>query len=188
MLSTLIALALSLITAAQQPNVPVELRTKALAVAQVVLSYAATSGSVSTTPTTGVTVQASSTPKTFTTPSGAVIDNTGGVVSVPASASSNQIAVSLGTVTAISKNSIHMEWRTNIPTESKIFYQNGSGPVVIANSKSGNSTFHIVDLNNLTYGAEYSYTIEAIAGDRDQKMIGVMRISCPESGCKVQLY
>jgi len=187
MLSTLIALSLSLITAAQQPNVPTELRTKALAVAQVVLSYAATSGtSINTAGVT--TTQASSTQKTFTTPSGAVIDNTGSVVSIPTSASNNQITVSLGAVTATTKNSIHMEWRTNIPTESKIFYQKGNGPITIVNSKSGNSTFHIVDLTNLEYGVGYPYTIEVIAGDRDQKMIGIMRISCPESGCEVQLY
>lgn len=96
----------------------------------------------------------------------------------------------------------HIEWSTNIPTNSKIFFaptgqwQNvnpdgsvnsnyflvpagnplfgysGATTAVMVNSTSGYSTMHSVDLNNLQEKYQYSYTIEATSGTLDQKITG----------------
>lgn len=60
-----------------------------------------------------------------------------------------------------SLNSARIEWRTNIPTNSKLFLHGR-----VYSSESGLSTRHIVNVADLTSGTNYLYDIEAINGDQ----------------------
>lgn len=122
-------------------------------------------------------------PKTFTLQNGTVIDEKGNIIStvltnvnstlIPQSPSTNNpssLVVTLGQVTT-TISSVHMEWDTNLPTDSKIFLtQNGSTQII--QSSSGRSTHHLIDASNLISGTQYSYTIEAIADNQSQKISG----------------
>jgi hypothetical protein len=129
----------------------------------------------------------------------------GNVVSVPASATPS-LSIQISTTTAqgqsyssqvpiqptnpafgsvlktVQQGSIHVEWDTGIPTESKIFFSVVGGSTRIIPSESGNSTHHIADITGLTQGTHYAYTIEAIAGEQDQKVSGTWRIFCATAG------
>ncbi len=75
-------------------------------------------------------------------------------------------------------NSAHVEWDTNLPTDSKMFLAQGGSTQIIP-SESGQSTHHIIDATGLLPGTQYSYTIEAIAGTQDQKINGVFTTLLP---------
>ncbi len=66
-----------------------------------------------------------------------------------------------------SLSSAHIEWQTNIPTNSKIFLSSK-----VYSSESGLSTRHIVNATGLTSDTTYSYEIEAIVGDQVVKKQG----------------
>ncbi len=75
-------------------------------------------------------------------------------------------------------NSAHVEWDTNLPTDSKMFLTQGGSTQIIP-SESGQSPHHIIDATGLLPGTQYSYTIEAIAGTQDQKVNGVFTTLLP---------
>ena len=72
----------------------------------------------------------------------------------------------------ITSSSVHLEWKTNIPTDSKIFLNQPDGSIKVISSASGNSTIHFVDITNLISGTLYNYTIEAIANNQVDKKSG----------------
>ena len=71
----------------------------------------------------------------------------------------------------ITLSSAHVEWNTNIPTDSKLFLTQPDGSTKIIISASGNSTIHFVDIT-LVSGTSYTYTIEAISGTQSKKIDG----------------
>ena len=203
-IAALLQSALLLLAMAQSaPSLPQSFRDNAVSVAHQAISEAtAALAASSTSPTASIV---STTNQTFTTPSGAVIGAGGNVVSVPASATPS-LSIQISTTTAqgqsyssqvpiqptnpafgsvlktVQQGSIHVEWDTGIPTESKIFFSVVGGSTRIIPSESGNSTHHIADITGLTQGTHYAYTIEAIAGEQDQKVSGTWRIFCATAG------
>lgn len=71
-------------------------------------------------------------------------------------------------------DSAYLSWTTNLPSDSKIFWQpsDSSNSTKITPSESGYSTKHIVHLSNLTHNTEYSYSIESIFGQQSKKILG----------------
>ncbi len=63
-----------------------------------------------------------------------------------------------------------LEWRTSIPTESKVFLRDNGG-LKVFNSMSGLSSSHFVEMG-LTEGLSYSYEIEAIYQGKSSKYQG----------------
>lgn len=82
----------------------------------------------------------------------------------------SSLSVTLGQVTT-TMTSVHVEWDTNLPSDSKIFLTQG-GSTQIIQSASGRSTHHIIDSTNLLPGTQYSYVIEAISASQSQKLNG----------------
>ena len=83
----------------------------------------------------------------------------------------NSLSVSISVI-KITSSSVHLEWKTNIPTDSKIFLNQPDGSIKVISSASGNSTIHFVDITNLISGTSYSYTIETITGTQSKKIDG----------------
>ena len=81
------------------------------------------------------------------------------------------LSVSISVI-KITSSSVHLEWKTNIPTDSKIFLNQPDGSIKVISSASGNSTMHFVDISNLISGTLYNYTIEAIANNQVDKKSG----------------
>lgn len=79
-----------------------------------------------------------------------------------------QLSITLGQVN-LTVNSAHLEWDTNLPSNSKVFVTQ-SGVTKIVESSSGYSTHHIADITSLTSGTQYLYTVEAISGNQSQKL------------------
>lgn len=65
-----------------------------------------------------------------------------------------------------------LEWRTNIPTNSKIYYWTSGTSKSVVSSVSGVSTIHIARLTGLKSGTSYSYEIEAISNEQVEKSGG----------------
>ena len=84
---------------------------------------------------------------------------------------SPSVSISPGNV-QVTSGSAHIEWTTNVPTDSKLFLIQPTGSTKIISSASGNSTIHFVDIPNLISGTSYTYTIEAIAGTQSKKING----------------
>lgn len=198
--------ALLLLTMAQStPSLSQSFQANAVNVAQQAIAEATAALAATTTPG----VQSSN--QTFTTPSGAVINSQGNVISTPTPATPT-LSVEISTTTAQSQSysrlvsiaptnsalvgsetqtvrqaSIHVEWDTSIPTDSKIFLQMSGGSTKVIPSESGNSTHHIADIAGLTLDTNYNYTIEAIAGELDQKSSGTWFVFCLSSSiCEVR--
>ncbi len=74
--------------------------------------------------------------------------------------------------TPSSPTSLQMTWDTNTPTNSQIFLTPTGGATQVVSSESGLSTHHVVNVQNLEPSTQYSYMIEAIAGQQDQKISG----------------
>ncbi|KKS58615.1 MAG: hypothetical protein UV24_C0019G0019 [Candidatus Nomurabacteria bacterium GW2011_GWA2_42_41] len=74
--------------------------------------------------------------------------------------SSSEIQINSVVVTP-SVTSVSIEWKTNIPTISKVFLSDGSPSSKIFNSKSELSISHSVFIPSLVGGKNYSYEIEA---------------------------
>lgn len=116
-----------------------------------------------------------SSPKTFITPSGAVVDEFGSIIKLP-----DPVPQSLPTPTStvapattlqiVSINitptapSALIEWQTNQPTASKIFVSVPNALPAIINSASGLSTRHIASIPT-SLGRTYLFEIEAITND-----------------------
>jgi len=167
---------LLLATAQSTPNLPPSFQANAVAVAQSAISQAtAALSSGSTRAATSASNQ------TFTTPSGAIINAQGTVLSAPITAAPS-LSIQISTTTAPSKFTIHVEWNTGIPATSKIFFTPQGGETQIVNSESGTSAHQIADLKDVVPNTYYSYTIEAVAGEQDQQISGTWRIFCPLSG------
>ena len=81
------------------------------------------------------------------------------------------INITVGNIST-TPSTAHIEWNTSILTDSKIFYHTSTGTSQVVSSGSGRSTHHIADISNLTAATRYFYTIEAIAGQQDQKISG----------------
>lgn len=79
-------------------------------------------------------------------------------------------------ITKVSVNStltsVNVEWETNKPAQSKIFFSGGSLSLKVISSQSGLSTRHLVNVTSLTSGTIYSYEIEAIADKEVTKKQG----------------
>ncbi len=56
-------------------------------------------------------------------------------------------------------------WKTNVPTNSKIFVWKVNSSTSVFNSSSGLSTSHSVNVTDLTAGQDYFYEIEAVSSD-----------------------
>lgn len=114
--------------------------------------------------------------KIYTLPNGAVVDGNGNVIqqaplqTTIINTASDALTITLGGITT-TDSSAHLEWDTNKPTNSKIFITDSTGNTSVTQSISGLSTHHITN-TSLPAGSSFSYMIEAIAGDRDQKSIG----------------
>jgi len=139
-------------------------------------------------------------PKTVTLPNDAIVemDASGNIIRtikeapqqvytapVPITQSQTSTAIQIFSVNVTPTiTSAKIEWSTNIPTDSKVFFWdiNNNTNVMIIPSKSGNSTLHFVNLVGLKQGLHYSYTIEAIADVQVQKLNGTLRIFCPLTG------
>jgi hypothetical protein len=97
--------------------------------------------------------------------------------------------------------SVHIAWATNIPTNSKVFltptaqYTDGTitalpslsplggdeiATTQVINSAAGLSTSHFIDATNLKINYQYSYIIEAISGNQDQKISGTFTTQFPQ--------
>lgn len=74
-----------------------------------------------------------------------------------------------------SEHSAKIEWYTNIPTDSKVFFTEPNGSLRIITSKSGNSTHHLAEISNLILNTKYTYEIEAIARLHAKKIAGDFR-------------
>ena len=210
-MSTIVALlqsALLLLTMAQStPGLPQSFRDHARSIAQEAITQATSALALGTSNATASTTTVQTFNDTFITPSGAMIDGHGQVTSpapatynIPPVASAannlNVLSIILGTVTT-QPTSVHLEWNTSIPTESKIFFQTSNGAAQVIPSESGNSTHHIVNLSNLISGTKYSYTIEALTQQQDQTITGSFETKPPpfevytvswESGPSPDLY
>lgn len=68
-------------------------------------------------------------------------------------------------------SSVHIEYDTNIPTDSKIFIPI-NGVTSLFASKSSTATHHIIDIVGLNPSTQYSYSIEAINGQLSSKYAG----------------
>jgi hypothetical protein len=91
---------------------------------------------------------------------------------IPSTNNNTTLVITVGQINTI-PNSTHIEWDTNLPTDSKIFIVHSGTTVQVVQSAAGESTHHFVDISNLAAGTQYSYTIEAIAGTQDQKINGL---------------
>ena len=70
------------------------------------------------------------------------------------------------------EHSVKIEWHTNVPTDSKIFFTEMGSSIRVIASKSGNSTRHLADITNLSLATQYKYEIEAIAGLEVKRITG----------------
>lgn len=108
-------------------------------------------------------------PKTFTTPSGAVVDEFGSIIKLP-DPTPTTVVVPTATLQITSVNitptvpSALIEWQTNQPTISKIFISVPNALPIIVSSASGLSTRHIASIAT-SPGRTYSIEIEAITND-----------------------
>ena len=68
-------------------------------------------------------------------------------------------------------NSTRIEWLTNKPTTAKIFLSGGNLFSKVYSSESGQSTRHITNITGLISNTNYSYEVEAIAGEQVAKKI-----------------
>jgi hypothetical protein len=159
---TLLQSALLLLTLAQNtPTLPQSFRDNATIIAQQAINEA----------TVALSSQSAVGNLTHAAPTAAPVTGN------PPTNTSTVLAVTLGKIST-TQTSAHLEWSTNVPTESKLFFSlNGSTQV--AASQSGNSTFHMVDLQTLPANTTVSYTIEAIAGQQVQKTSGTFSTSAP---------
>lgn len=69
-------------------------------------------------------------------------------------------------------NSVAIEWKTNIPTNSKIFISGSGISSKVYSSQSGLSTRHIASVTGLSSNTTYSYEIEAIIDNQVVKKQG----------------
>lgn len=75
--------------------------------------------------------------------------------------------------------SAKIEWQTDKPTESKIFLSGGGLSSKLYKSESGLSTRHSVSISGLIGDTNYSYEMEAIAGETFAKKNGEFRTEVP---------
>ena len=75
------------------------------------------------------------------------------------------------------EHSAKIEWRTNVPTDSKIFFTEMGSSIRVIASKSGNSTRHLADITNLSLATQYKYEIEAVTGLEAKRIIGDFQTS-----------
>lgn len=68
-------------------------------------------------------------------------------------------------------SSVRIEWKTNVPTESKLFLTDSDGEVRIYKSQTGLSTNHFINIGSFE-GVTYSYEVEAIGKDDFTKKSG----------------
>jgi len=94
------------------------------------------------------------------------------VFTSPPETNSSAIFINIGS-TEITTDTVRLEWFTNLPTESKLFFTQPNGSIEVFPSISGNSTKHIVDISSLISDTLYTYTIEAIAGIQSKKIDGL---------------
>lgn len=79
-------------------------------------------------------------------------------------ATQEQVIITLGNITT-NTNSVYVKWRTNLPTDSKIFLTLPDSSTRVIPSLSGNSTQHIVNIDDLLANTYYAFEIEAIANN-----------------------
>jgi hypothetical protein len=95
-------------------------------------------------------------------------NNTTNTTPTPTAQTQTATTIEISSVNAVpSLSSVHIEWQTNIPTNSKVFFSSK-----VYSSESGLSTHHIVNATGLTSDTNYSYEIEAISGDQVIKKQG----------------
>lgn len=133
---------------------------------------------------------------TVTFPNGSIaeIDEKGNVVrwikevpqqtyisSTPAQAQvSTSVQISSINVTT-TVNSARIEWQTETPATSKVFFSGGGFFSKVYDSESGLSTRHIVNITGLSGGTNYSYEIEAISGNQQVvKKVGSFTTNAPK--------
>lgn len=75
--------------------------------------------------------------------------------------------------------SAKIEWQTDKPTESKIFLSGGGLSSILYKSESGLSTRHSVSISGLIGDTNYSYEMEAIAGETFAKKNGDFQTEVP---------
>ena len=63
------------------------------------------------------------------------------------------------------RETVKIGWKTDIPTNSKIFVWKEGWSTYVYNSNSGLSTSHMVNITNLQSGQTYFYEIEAVSSD-----------------------
>lgn len=79
-----------------------------------------------------------------------------------------------------------LEWKTNIPTNSKIYYWTSGTSKSVVSSASGLSTIHIARLTGLKSGTSYSYEIEAISNEQVEKSGGTFLTKPDEYTISIQ--
>lgn len=105
--------------------------------------------------------------QTYTTPTPTVQSQTSATVQIS----------SVNITPAIT--SAKIEWQTDKPTESKIFLSGGGLSSKLYKSESGLSTRHSVSISGLVGDTNYTYEMEAIAGETFAKKNGGFRTEVP---------
>ena len=74
--------------------------------------------------------------------------------------------LSIQTVSATpTQNSVRIDWTTSIAATAKVFYWSDATSKLVEQSSAGLGTIHYLDLNNLSPGVTYYFTVEALSMD-----------------------